>query len=422
MLLPYGTDAPIYHRPIATSCILALNAALFLFTGMGHYEAHRWLILEFARINPLQWVTAACMHASWCHLIGNMIMLWCLGLIVEGKLGWRRFCLLYLCLALADGAISQIPMFMFTSGQGGALGASGVIFALLAVALIWAPANDIHFLYYFGWILFGTVDIPISVVAAFYFGIEFLEVLVSGVSMSTPMLHLLGMSVGFPFAIGMLKYRMVDCEGWDLLTRIGIPLVDNESTEPEASEEQETDLKSLALARPRSVARKLAQSGESLPQTGHLPVGQHRDPCANAIDAFRRALYAGNCDHAACAFAALQDNGWVCAVSDTVLVAYVKVLAKNSRHAESLKPLRHLSMRKHSPHCNGAKLRVAAIRLRQGDDPRDAIQVLREMATPISEEVAEQRKRILRAARSRMQSLQTHAPGKRLGHDKITIT
>jgi len=223
MFLPYGTDAPVYHPPIATVGIIVINAVMFVATGMGysHSGEFDWLILEYDRINPLQWVTAAFMHASWGHLIGNMIFLWCFGLVIEGKLGWHRFSWLYFGLALADGAVGQVPMFFFSDGIGGALGASGVIFAMLAISMIWAPQNDIHFFYMWTFYFVGTVDIPIIVVGCFYLALQVLQLAFIGWHMSTPMLHLLGASVGIPFAIYMLQTKRVDCEGWDLLSRLG---------------------------------------------------------------------------------------------------------------------------------------------------------------------------------------------------------
>ena len=224
MLFPYGTDAPLYYRPFATVAIIAINVAMFLMTGMGDYDAHRWLILEFDKINPLQWITAAFMHLSWIHLVGNMIYLWCFGLVVEGKLGWRRFSLLYLGLALVTGAIGQIPMFFMSGFDGspyycGALGASGVIFALIAIAMVWAPENEMSCLFIWSFFFIRTIDIPIFGLAAFYIAIEFFQVWMSDFSMSTPMLHSIGIAAGFPFAVIMLKNQWVDCEGYDWFSR-----------------------------------------------------------------------------------------------------------------------------------------------------------------------------------------------------------
>ncbi|MFG0255615.1 MAG: rhomboid family intramembrane serine protease [Rhodopirellula sp. JB053] len=398
MLLPYGTDAPIYHYPVATISIIVTNVALFVLTGMGDYGAYDWLILEFDRINPFQWVTSAFMHASWSHLIGNMIFLWCFGLVIEGKLGWQRFSLLYLGLALADGAIGQVPMFLFTDGQGGALGASGVIFALLAVAVIWAPQNDIHFLYTWSWMFHGTIDIPISVVAFFYFAIEFLQVAWTGIHMSTPMLHLLGMSVGVPFAIMMLKHDWVDCEGWDLLTRAGIrPFgTSRDSNENDAAQVD-------------SILRRV--HGASKPATSAITESttqSKRDPCAAAFEAFAIAVRFDRVDDSIACFDRLRENACVAAVPDSALIAYVNQLAKNERHPERLLPLRYLASRS-SKHSNNARLQIAVIELRNNNDPQAAVIALQEIRLPLSSQVADAKKKILRAANTRLHQRRARA-------------
>ncbi|MBB3208578.1 membrane associated rhomboid family serine protease [Rhodopirellula rubra] len=399
MFLPYGTDAPVYHYPVATIGIIAANTVLFVLTGMGDCGGYDWLILEFDRINPFQWVTSAFMHASWSHLIGNMIFLWCFGLVIEGKLGWKRFSLLYLGLALADGAIGQIPMFVFTDGQGGALGASGVIFALLAVAVIWAPQNDIHFFYVWSWLFYGTIEIPISVVAFFYFAIEFLQVAWTGIRMSTPMLHLLGMSVGIPFAIFMLKHELVDCEGWDLFSRLGM--------QPfgvgRVSNENDTAQVDSVLHRVHG-ASKLAVTTAITDATTQAK----RDPCATAFEAFANAVRSDRVDESIACFDRLRQNACVAAVPNSTLIAYVNQLSKNDRHRERLLPLRYLASRS-SKHSNNARLQIAAIELRNNNDPQAAVRALQELRLPLSSQVASAKEKILRAANTRLRQRQAHA-------------
>ncbi|EGF27707.1 rhomboid family intramembrane serine protease [Rhodopirellula baltica] len=402
MFLPYGTDAPVYHYPVATIGIIAANTGLFLLTGMGEYGAHDWLILEFDRINPFQWVTSAFMHASWSHLIGNMVFLWCFGLVIEGKLGWQRFTLLYLGLALADGAIGQIPMFMFSDGQGGALGASGVIFALLAVAVIWAPQNDIHFFYMWSWFFCGTIDIPISVVAIFYFAIEFLQVAWTGIQMSTPMLHLLGMSVGIPFAIFMLKHQLVDCEGWDLFSRLGFQtfIASRESNQSENDPAGKCRVDASLPPLPAAVGSHRYRDPNNVESTRPA-----RDPCATAFESFTRAVHANRIDEAIESFARLREHSCVAAVPDAALVAYANQLLKANRHADRLLPLRFLSTRQ-SKVSNNALLQIALIELRHNDDPHAATKVLAKMKSPLTEQVANARKKLLRAANAQLRELQ----------------
>ena len=221
MLFPYGTDAPLYHYPIATVSSIVLNVALFIVTGMGAYEpTYSWLILDFEIINPVQWITAAFMHASWVHLVGNMIFLWCFGLVTEGKLGTPKFIALYLGMALFSNALVQVPLFLM-GHPGGALGASGVISALMVVAFFWAPDNEMNCIFAWSFWYIKPVDIPIIGFVGFYFALQVLPLVFTGIVVSTPLLHLIGMAAGIPFAYIMLKRNWVDCEGWDLFSRYG---------------------------------------------------------------------------------------------------------------------------------------------------------------------------------------------------------
>ena len=142
LLVPLNTDAPIYHFPWATIGLIVVNVLMFGLTlslaSADSIETIEFLILEFDTINPLQWMTNNFMHSGPFHLIGNMFFLWGFGLIVEGKLGWKRFLLIYLAIGIVYGAIVQTTMFML-SGESGALGASAAIYGLMGIAVIWAP-------------------------------------------------------------------------------------------------------------------------------------------------------------------------------------------------------------------------------------------------------------------------------------------
>jgi membrane associated rhomboid family serine protease len=64
------------------------------------------LLLQYgAGLKPWQWMTSIFMHAGIGHLLGNMIFLWAFGLIVEGKIGWLPFTLLYLAIGCGQSAL-----------------------------------------------------------------------------------------------------------------------------------------------------------------------------------------------------------------------------------------------------------------------------------------------------------------------------
>ncbi len=55
-----------------------------------------WGLTHGEGLHPVQWVTNNFLHGRIFHLVGNMIFLWGFGLVVEGKLGWWRFLLVYM--------------------------------------------------------------------------------------------------------------------------------------------------------------------------------------------------------------------------------------------------------------------------------------------------------------------------------------
>jgi rhomboid family protein len=92
---------------------------------------HHWITL----------LTAMFMHASWSHIIGNMVFLWAFGPEIEDAMGPRR----YLAFYLAGGAVAMLA-------QVGAsptstvpnLGASGAIAAVMGAFLVTYPRDRIR--------------------------------------------------------------------------------------------------------------------------------------------------------------------------------------------------------------------------------------------------------------------------------------
>ena len=101
--------APIYHFPFATIGLIVVNAAAFG-TTIAHEHPEEWMLAFGQGLHPVQWITSAFLHADIMHLVGNMIFLWAFGLVIEGKLGWWRFLIVYLGLAAFESAVVQLCM------------------------------------------------------------------------------------------------------------------------------------------------------------------------------------------------------------------------------------------------------------------------------------------------------------------------
>jgi membrane associated rhomboid family serine protease len=85
--IPYGTDAPIYHWPITTVLLIAVNCVIFFLELTYPEQAQEYILVFGQGMHPSQWITSNFMHAGFMHLAGNMFALWSFGLVTEGKLG-----------------------------------------------------------------------------------------------------------------------------------------------------------------------------------------------------------------------------------------------------------------------------------------------------------------------------------------------
>jgi hypothetical protein len=158
------------------------------------------------------------------HLIGNMITLWTFGLIVEGKVGWWRFLLIYLAIGFIQCGCEQILTMGFS--RGASFGASAIIFGLIAISMVWAPANEMTCFFWAGVFSF-SFEAPIYTVAGlmvlmelgvsiFSFGNVLQGNFALAITSST--LHMMGAVLGFAIGIVMLKKKWVDCENWDVFS------------------------------------------------------------------------------------------------------------------------------------------------------------------------------------------------------------
>ncbi|HRF02352.1 MAG TPA: rhomboid family intramembrane serine protease [Pirellulaceae bacterium] len=339
MLIPYRTDAPIYHLPFATGGMIAANVLAFLVsvltfasppivappidpaeealysaTGdsseamleefeqakakLGLDEVRddvedpetsvRWietLMLSYSGIYPWQWVTSNFLHADFFHLAGNMIFLWTFSLVVEGKVGWWRYLLICATIGIGECAVEQTLMFL-VGAKGGSLGASSIVFGLLMICLFWAPRNEFSVLL----IIFFTVlkfDLAIPAFAGTYIVFETIGtafgLMADGPSaLATQALHLLGGVFGAAIGYGMLKARRVDCEGFDLLSiRAG------REGQATLTVEQEQELAREQAEAAAERKRSNEEAVESIRR--HLAAG--RTP--QALSRYRIALQAG---------------------------------------------------------------------------------------------------------------------------------
>ncbi len=212
MIFPWNTDAPIYYFPFATIGLIVVNTLVFLALVSGTVSnPEDWVLIYGDGWHPLQWITSNFVHAGWMHLIGNMIFLWGFGLVVEGKIGWWRFLIVYFGIGISECAIEQS---LTQNVVGASLGASAILYGLLAIALVWAPRNEMSCVLLVTRV--HTFDMPILAFSGLYLALEIVSLWWADFGISSSMLHLAGAVIGFGVGVAMLKLDWVDCENWDL--------------------------------------------------------------------------------------------------------------------------------------------------------------------------------------------------------------
>lgn len=224
---PLTSDAPLYHWPRATVGLIAANVLAFVIVRSGLAGSEQevlknvGLLLGEGHLHPLQWITSNFLHPTFLHLAGNMLFLWAFGLIVEGKVGWKWFLAIYLAAGVLESAGEQVCLYARDETLV-SYGASAVVFGLMAIALVWAPRNDLVIGYWLPVLNIGTVDVSVVTFSLLCLAAQAVLVwvgwLLAGMALGSQVLHLSGAVLGFAIGTLMLKRGRVDCEGWDLFS------------------------------------------------------------------------------------------------------------------------------------------------------------------------------------------------------------
>ena len=175
--IPLGdASRPPTRFAVVTLLIITLNAWVF-FQELTYGDQFVWVwsAVPIRIIHGHGWITlltSMFMHASWMHIIGNMVYLWAFGREIENAMGPFRFAIFYLIggivamsAQILGDPFSQIP----------SLGASGAIAAVMGAFLITFPRDRIRTLVFF-LIFFRITLIPAALLIGFWFVMQVLNV------------------------------------------------------------------------------------------------------------------------------------------------------------------------------------------------------------------------------------------------------
>ena len=146
-----------------------MNAYVFLKELMyGDAFVYAWSAIPVRVLHGHDWITlltSMFMHASWMHIIGNMIYLWAFGREIEDAMGGVRFLFFY----LAGGLVAMLAQILGDpSSRIPALGASGAIAAVMGAFIVTYPRDRIRTLLII-FIFIRITFIPAAILIGFWF-------------------------------------------------------------------------------------------------------------------------------------------------------------------------------------------------------------------------------------------------------------
>jgi membrane associated rhomboid family serine protease len=168
-LIPLG-DASRRARgaAFATLLIILVNVyVFFLELSGGERFVRAWSAIP-VRIthghHSVTLLTSMFLHASWMHIIGNMIFLWAFGPAMEDVMGHARYVIFY----LAGGVTAMMAQILAAPNSNiSCLGASGAIAAVMGAFIVTFPRDRIRTLLWF-LIFFRVTYIPAVLLIGFW--------------------------------------------------------------------------------------------------------------------------------------------------------------------------------------------------------------------------------------------------------------
>ena len=187
------------HFPIATATIIALNAMVFVLELAGGEDS----VLQWALVpadivtghHLITILTSMFMHASWSHILGNMVFLWAFGPEIEDAMSPSRYAIFY----LLGGLVAMLAQIAASPASTvPCLGASGAIAAVMGAFPVTFPHDNIRTLLFFG-IFVRITAVPAVLLIGLWFVVQLLslgsvaDVQTGGVAY---MAHIAGMVFG----------------------------------------------------------------------------------------------------------------------------------------------------------------------------------------------------------------------------------
>lgn len=227
MLIPIGVDLQLKRHPSVTYILVGLNLLIYAIQWSldrsGGPESSNEYVQSLARLldqgklsgtsfHFYSLITYQFLHASWWHVLGNMIFLLPFGKAVEDRMGHFGFAALYLGCGAIGGGLHAL------TSVNPVIGASGSVCAITASFIVLAPRTRIKILLIF--FIIGIYQIPSLLFVMFFILFDTFSLLASLVGNSGGttawLVHLGGYVSGFCITFGLLQFGVIVSTQYDL--------------------------------------------------------------------------------------------------------------------------------------------------------------------------------------------------------------
>jgi membrane associated rhomboid family serine protease len=144
------------------------------------------------RHDALSFVTCQFLHGSWEHVVGNMVVLFVVGFMVEAAFGWWRFLAGYLLTGVVAAAVFWAA---YPHSSTPLIGASGAVSGVVGMYTGIFGLRRINF-FYFVLVYFDYVKAPALIVLALWVGNEALQLFTDSESHVAYVAHIGGLVSG----------------------------------------------------------------------------------------------------------------------------------------------------------------------------------------------------------------------------------